>query len=592
MTNEMRQHVCPNCGAPLGIPQKHERFFKCQFCGTVLEDQATQEEQQTGVFNIKITSEDIAAARMATLPVYSSPPVVTFSTSTVDFEQVGQASRRAGCVITGVVLTFTLGIILVVLIPILAASGALAVFLSDVGLQDVAEQLGLEDVAQDVGLVDDSGLGGLQIYNFGPVTFLPSDNDTSPDFAGVGSFSDDTDRLIYVDFEASPVMRWSAQVSQEATYVYNTIISSATLVYLTDKSTLFAYNRQNGALAWQAALADEIQYTICEDCVQLMGDALVTLTADGTLAAYDAKTGAAKWSVQMNEAPRQVVNFGGNPGVLDQVVGSEVFFQMVDLASGTPAAPLRVECPNEIFSNSPQTPGIYDPVFTSADGSAVYFIAGSYDPGCVQRWNPAARQMVWQAQISTDVIRSYDLEGVWLADDALYVANGEGVFAISTADGAFRELVTDPDYDFRPLGVQDGVIVVYATRTRGTSRVEIWGVDTTLGNVKWTFIPPEGSRIDNYGTAAISGETQWIAGLASGGLSIVQFTHEPATMIFQLIPLQSGTASSPMTVNVPSDIGAYWVEILGWRGSEFWAVVDSAVTVVETATGTVNHTWP
>jgi hypothetical protein len=195
MTDDMREHKCPNCGAPLGIPHEHERYFKCQFCGTVLEDRASKEDQQTGVFNIRISKEDISAAQQARLQAYSAPPVIT-SYSTGYPTTVTNMGNRVGCIITVVVLLFVGGILFVTIVPTLAATGAL------VGL---FEFFGVDN--PEIPFVDDSGLASLQLYNFGPLAMLPSDDDTTPDFVSVAGAADDTDRLVYVDLESDPALR-------------------------------------------------------------------------------------------------------------------------------------------------------------------------------------------------------------------------------------------------------------------------------------------------------------------------------------------------------------------------------------------------
>lgn len=35
---ELERHACPSCAAPLAIPEDHQRYFLCSFCGMVVED--------------------------------------------------------------------------------------------------------------------------------------------------------------------------------------------------------------------------------------------------------------------------------------------------------------------------------------------------------------------------------------------------------------------------------------------------------------------------------------------------------------------------------------------------------------------------
>jgi hypothetical protein len=235
---------------------------------------------------------------------------------------------------------------------------------------------------------------------------------------------------------------------------------------------------------------------------------------------------------------------------------------------------------------------LYDYVPVAADGSSIYVIGSLYSPGCVEKWDGVTGALVWQAaSLPEDALRDKYRENLLFTDTNLFIANSYGVFSVSLADGAAAQLVANEDYDFEPLGARDGVLVLIATRTRGTSRTEIWGVDAALGNVKWTFIPEDADRMDLISTAISSG-AEWTAGLTSPGLTVALFMAEPQQLILQTIPLQSGTASPPLTVPIASSLGAYWVELVGFRGSEFWLAADATVRVINVDSGQVQHAWP
>ena len=56
------------------------------------------------------------------------------------------------------------------------------------------------------------------------------------------------------------------------------------------------------------------------------------------------------------------------------------------------------------------------------------------------------------------------------------------------ANGKVTEMLTDPDYELRPLAAQGDVLLVRALRTRGTRRFELWGVDVASGKKLWQTI--------------------------------------------------------------------------------------------------------
>jgi outer membrane protein assembly factor BamB len=577
MTDDIREHKCPNCGAPLGIPHEHERYFKCQFCGTVLEDRASEEEQQTGVFNIRISKEDISAAQQARLQTYTAPPVITSYSPSYTTTAMG---NRIGCIITIVILFFVGSILAVTMIPALLASGALFEVFRSVGIEN-----------PEIPFVEDTGLGGLQLYNFGPITMLPSDDDTTPDFVSVAGAADNTDRLIYVDLENDPALRWNAVIAgEEGTYVYNQFLGDGTRVYFNMTDRILAFNREQGALLWEAAVADEIQHNVCPGCFQLFGDTILTLSAGGDLEAWNTETGAQVWHVALADTPRQIVDFGGNPGVLDRVDG-DVSFNVFSLADGTLLEQFVPACPNEPFPDSPQKIGIYDMMLGRPDGDGAYFFAGIFDPGCIQYWRPGGDGPIWEATFSADIGRNIEPENVILTDDTLYIGVTGGAYAVDLASGAFTALHEDGDYDFTPIGARDGVLVLQAERTRGTSRWEIWGLDAALGNVKWTFLP-EAPDFFDYVSHPLFSEGAWTAGLTPGGLTVVQMYDELPRAIFQTIPLQSGTASAPVTFHFSNTIGGHWVGILGWRGNEFWVVESTNLFVIDVTNGQAAGRWP
>lgn len=573
MPEKIREHVCPNCGAPLGIPDTHERYFKCQFCGTVLEDNASKEEQQTGVFKIRISKEELDAVRAARIPVYTTPPVITSYTPT----QTSGSANRLGCFLTVGILAFV-GIILAVSLgPALLAGGVLS--------QIFGEGADLNP------LVDNSGLGGVQLYSYGPIAMLPSDNDTTPDFAGIASGAESKNYLIYVDFENEPALRWMLDVTgEEISYVYNQFVADQVRLYLSYANTVRAFNRAEGVELWQATLPDEIQHNICPGCFQLIGDALVTLSADGTLAAWDAATGTSRWQVRLNETPRQIVNFGGNPGVLDTIDGSTRFY-VFNITNGTRLNELYPTCPNEPFPDDPQEVGIYDEMLPVPNRDGVIFFGGFFDPGCAQLWIPGQDTPVWLTTFPADVSRNNSLGSMLLTDDSLYLASNGDAVAISLADGSMRTLYETEDYNFRPIAARDGVLVLAAERTRGTRIWEIWGIDAQLGNVKWTFVPEAAYPADTL-SDPLDTDGTWIAGLTANGLTVAQLYDEAPRVIFQTIPLQSGTASAPLTYNMSGDSGGYWTSILGWRNNEFWVLGDTTLHVIDSSTAQTTHRWP
>lgn len=581
MSTSLREHVCPNCGAPLGIPEKHDRFFKCPFCGTVLEDHATPKEQETGVFKIKISQEQISEARAARIPVYSAPPTPSIESAPT----VTGSTNRLGCVIGIAILMLVGGILAVSLVPALFAGGVISQVIDQVGLEQIAEEAGLEPIGSD------SGLGELRLFSFGPVTVLPSDNDTSPDFTGVASGSDSMDHLLYVDFENEPALRWIHPIAgDEASFVYNPFLSDDSRLYYSYGSKIAAYNRAQGTQIWEATAPDKIQHNICPGCFQQIDETILTLTVDGTLSAWNAADGGLNWQTRLAETPRQIVNFGGNPAVLDDIDG-QVGLKVFNLADGAVSQRILPACPSEPFPDSPQEVGIYS-TMQPLDNGSVLFFGGFFEPGCAIRWDPGQDDYAWLATFDPDISSNIGPENLLLTADTLFIGKGNGAHALDLATGSLSTLVENEDYDVFPVAARDGVVILQMERRRGTRQWELWGVDAALGNVKWTYIPEADDYIERP-SFSVDADGAWTAGLTSEGLTVAQLYEEPARIVFQTIPLQSGTASAPVSYTIGGNgMVSFWTSVLGWRNDTFWLLAGSNVLVVDVTTGEGVSAWP
>jgi len=265
MTDRIRAVDCPSCGAPLELSSEHKRLFQCQFCGTTLEDLSTPQEQETG----------------------QQPKVIIYPTSTPRPYKTTKAeiattnSSNSGCWIAAI----SIGLVLVGLLASFLISGDLRI--GNFSLSDE--------------------ISAARIYNFGLTRLFPSDNGSQPDIVGVTNNSDETYRMVYVDFDADSHLRWQSEpLGDGANYIYNHVIASPSTIFMAYETTLVALDRMNGTILWQQEISDEVSH-ICEGCLQTFDSWLVTLTADGILTGFDAQTGEVAWSERLNETTRPVI---------------------------------------------------------------------------------------------------------------------------------------------------------------------------------------------------------------------------------------------------------------------------------------------
>jgi outer membrane protein assembly factor BamB len=551
MTDQIRAVDCPSCGAPLEIPPGRKRFFQCEFCGTTLEDQSTPQERATGQYP-KIT------IHTASIPATTLAPEIS--------RGVKHTLRTLGCMF---IILAIAGVVIAVV-----ALGALTN-----GETDLGEEPGSSDQPE-----------APRVYNFGLARLLPSDNDSKPDVVGITRNSDDTERMVYVDFEAAPYLRWQSKaLGKGAGYVYNPVVASGAFVYMAYETTLVALDRGDGTLAWQAELSDKV-LNICEDCLQVFGARVVALTADGVLHGYDAQSGEPAWSIRLNETPRQLLNLAGKAGVLDKeddAVGINIY----EPASGTLVQRLVPQCPNEVFPDHPQTLRIYDPVLVSEDGQNLYVPLGSYEPGCIQNWDAGTLTQVWQAILPRDAVRALDRQPYLLTPGALYASDGHNLSLVSLQDGAYEELFSDEDHNLIPLAAQGDRLVALAERTRGTRRYALWGVDSANGSKRWQF-DPQAEELYDEGSSVVHDDGLWSAGVTPGQVVVLEAFADPSFVSFTALNLADGAQVSVNQFTFDDASASFWIEVLGWGRDRVYLEMGGHLRVMDFMTATEIAAWP
>ena len=555
MTDEIRAVECPSCGAPIETPAVSKRYFQCQFCGTTLEDQTTPKERATGQYP-KVTIH--------------SPTTIAVDELVPDLAGgIKSTLRNLGCVL------FIFAVVGVVIVGVIVSTAV---------EEESSSIMSVIDVEQP----DDD----VRVYSFGLTRFLPASDETQPDVIGVINSSDDTKRMVYVDFDAAPPLRWQSEpLGEGAGYVHNHIAASGSFIYMAYETTLAAFNRQDGSIVWQATLSDEVR-NICKDCLQVFGERVVALTADGVLSGLNVQNGAPVWVVRLTETPRQLLNLAGQVGVVDEeddVVGINVY----EADGGTLVQRLVPQCPNEIFSDRPQTLGIYDTLLVSGDGQNLYVPLADYEPGCIQNWDAATLTQVWQATMPQDVVRRLDQEPYLLTAEALYTSDGNNLYVVTLEEGAYRDLFSDEDHDLVPLAAQDGILVVRAESTRGTRQFALWGIDIAAGAKLWRFDPTAQEPYDDEGgSSVVHGDGMWSAAIASGKVVVLQAFAEPNRVSFTLSNLGDGVQTG-VNEFTPTNSGfGSWMQVLGWSHDQVYVELGGRLRVIDFTTATEIVAWP
>ncbi|MCI0394658.1 MAG: PQQ-binding-like beta-propeller repeat protein [Chloroflexi bacterium] len=559
---DLRKMVCPSCGAPVQLATKSG---KCDYCGHVLERPDDPKQQPQSLPQ----------------PVFGVAPPVQVQWSAAEVPPLIQPARSSGSCVGIIVMLVIFAFVGVgILVPLLAGGGFLA-----------AGELfgGLTTLVPEISTVGSSGpiFSPFHISN-GPAILLSPGDGLPPDVV-VSAFnsSDSSSGLLYLAGEP-PALSWESP-PLNASYGAPLFVGSSQL-YVGSETDLVALNRADGRLLWQASLSDQIYSHICQDCLQEVGQHVVALANDGTLQAFNAQSGELAWSQQLEAQPRQLVVFNGQVGVLDEAESSEADFLIFDPATGTLVQRLSPRCPSEPFPDDPQGPGIYSTVFFDPAGQALYFFGGFFEPGCIQRWDATNRTATWQATFPVNMVREQDDD--LFTPDAVYLSDGSNLVAVNTADGIVRQLGGDENYNLVPLAAQAGVLLVQASRSRGSTRDELWVIDATTGERRWQFVP-QATRLmsPSSDTVTSSDEGYWNWHITPAGVVVLQARSEPYRLVVETLNWNDGASSGQVTI--PLEVATpYSVHVIGGNNSKLWLQLDGGLTVLDLATATIVSTWP
>jgi outer membrane protein assembly factor BamB len=396
--------------------------------------------------------------------------------------------------------------------------------------------------------------------------------------------------MFYVDFEAEPPLRWrSDPLGEGATYIYNPITASASIIFMSYDDTLVAFDRDNGSILWQQTTSDEVS-NICQDCLQIFENRVVALTADGMLTGYDINTGQASWTVRLNETTRQLLNLDGKVGVLDKeedMVGINVY----ESQAGTRVGRIEPQCPNEIFPNSPQTLGVYDPVLLSDDAKNLYVPISDYDPGCLQNLDTATLAGDWEASIPRDILDNLGWDPYLITDEMLYLTDGHNLHAISLLDGSYQTVHSDEDHNMIPLSEENGILLVLAERTRGTSKYSLWGFKPAAQSKLWEFTPSAEEIIDDIHLVVHDGGI-WGAYMAAGTPILIEAFQDPGEITFSRLDSEDGSIIDQNPVGINQNDYSYLLQVIDWQGERVALAVDSRILWIDAPTGTLLAGWP
>jgi outer membrane protein assembly factor BamB len=405
---------------------------------------------------------------------------------------------------------------------------------------------------------------------------LPLDGGTGPvpDTLVVGR--NDTRRAITLAYLRGDL----AQVVWEQTLPADSfrsiqLAANDTVALASVNDRLLAVDRASGDRLWQTTLTDSLLRT-CEGCLRIVGDLAIVLPQDGMLTGFDLKSGKTIWQERLNGTPSRLFLIGNLLVMPDlQDLDSEVAsLQSRKPEDGSQVYSIGLACPVGA-DGSVRQPALDLPILQAADSQSLYLaIAG--DGGCVVRADPGVGLILWSAPLA-----SADPPALLSTPGGVYVAAGKTLTSYAYADGAQTALAIERDYLRRPIAATEGMLLFEAIRTRGSRRIEIWGIDPATGERRWSHRLPTSEPRDE-GTAS------WDANLLTGGLVVALLNEDRNRLL--VTTLQPGDGSAKEISTDLSDSISFWYGVV-WGERYAWIMLRFA-QVFDSEQGRMAYHWP
>jgi hypothetical protein len=239
----------------------------------------------------------------------------------------------------------------------------------------------------------------------------------------------------------------------------------------------------------------------------------------------------------------------------------------------------------------------YYPGFYNSQRDELYLIFGDIiGPACVQVWNVAGRQMVQEIVMEGTTLpsdfREYDqeqLKAIRVEEKLYFSANQKmgneeqgAIISLDTTDGRWQAVAPTPDYDLIPLAVVDNLLIVRATRSRGTPRSELWGLDLVSGEQRWQYVLQAQRWFKEAGS-----EPAWDWRLTPHGLVVLQFFSDPDQLVVEKLEPQTGVSSGQNTIPLEDD----FLTGIAWSDDDAWLAIRK-IYALDLATSSLSYTWP
>jgi hypothetical protein len=266
-------------------------------------------------------------------------------------------------------------------------------------------------------------------------------------------------------------------------------------------------------------------------------------------------------------------------------------------AEGTPITP-TCEAKGSIMEDQMET---YSNILIDNSSQPVkaYTFFGLFN-ACVQRWDLASGKMDWSAIEPDQNLDNSREEPILLGNGTLNYIQDYQLRSLDTATGTVSKTLDDTkDYSLVPLMIDGQRLIIRATRTRGSTRYELWAYDLTSGKSLWKRPILKSGPIDSPGAKSgliDSDESGWALRQTKDGLLwLLTFQVQPNQVNVAQVNPDTGDLANQKNISLGIDNSTDFYDIpirLDSFDKLSWFAMLNRIYAFDPAAGTVSFRWP
>ncbi|OJJ17765.1 hypothetical protein BKI52_28295 [marine bacterium AO1-C] len=264
-------------------------------------------------------------------------------------------------------------------------------------------------------------------------------------------------------------------------------------VYIIIKDYVYALNRKKGNKVWTLRLRDQVP-TECTNCVSVIQRKLMVLTADRILHSINTLNGNILKKNRLETPKAEGIGFYNikNKIVLtDQLEDKPNVSASVIVINPITLLPLRFFTPTAHRKlDSGKVYKVDMPLAFDNIGSHIYMMPeGTH----VQCWDVENGKKNWDKLLPSRVLLPDKMKDLKFVEHqtSMYVQGTAGssniILKLDLLDGAMKPLVSEVDYDLRPLMGHRNQLFVLSQKKRGNQRSDVWALNNKNGFITWRY---------------------------------------------------------------------------------------------------------